>query len=246
VLKVFSVNYDSRAIDLSQNWWTGFRALDAAEAAARDAKAGIQVFEPQPEIPRDEHAFIQMHGSTHFGWIAHYVAPRYAIARHATPLARHGTPRRDGFELWNDRTALPALCMVTGFRKGEKVLTEPYASYVSYFREEAFRTPTWLLMGYGGNDPHINAALRSAADYWGDELRVYVCNWISDEALGDDALFRTAVRQRVGFLGRTGHVWPPDRTSLTDGEIVCGSQIRLTVDGSLMSHLNRICSFFNL
>jgi hypothetical protein len=244
--KVFSLNYDSRVIDLSLGWWTGFRSLDAVEAGTHDSKAGVEIFEPKAEIPSDEHAFIQLHGSTHFDWIAHYIAPRYVIARYPSPLLRHSTPRREGFDLWNDRSAMPSLGMITGFRKGEKILTEPYASYFHHFRQEAFRTPRWLIIGYGGNDPHVNAVLRSASDYWGTQLRAYVCNWLPESTI-EDGSFHAAARQRVAFLGRTGYSWKPERANpLFDGELISGNQIRLTVDGAPTKHLSAISSFLSL
>lgn len=241
--KIFSLNYDTRIVDLSHHWFTGFRALDAAEARERDTKPGIEVYDPMPSIPVLDHAFIQMHGSTHFGWIAHYIAPQYAIARSARPRLKHTTPRRGGFDLWNDRSALPNLSMITGFRKGEKTLAEPYASYAHYFRTEAFRTPRWLLLGYGGGDPNINATLRSASDYWGDRLRAYVCNWLPEASLRDDAKFLEATRQRIGFLGRTGWRTHFDRTSAEDGRFA-NEQIILTHDGRYVQHLDSIDSFF--
>jgi hypothetical protein len=125
LLKVFSLNYDSRVIDLSYDWWTGFRTIGEVEARVHDTKAGVQIFEPAAEIPENANAFVQLHGSTHFGWVAHpYRAPRYIVCRYPQQIMEHGTPRRGGFEYLNDRTALPALTIITGYRKAEKALIE--------------------------------------------------------------------------------------------------------------------------
>jgi hypothetical protein len=242
-VKLFSLNYDSRIIDTEWGWWTGFRRLNADEARARDTKEGTEVFEPCGGIPIDANAFIQVHGSTHFTWVAHYIAPKYAIARHAEPLERHGTPRRGGFELWNDRSALPVLSMVTGFRKGEKVLAEPYASYTNYFRQEAFRSPNWAILGYGGNDPHINAVLTSASDYWGDKLRAYIFNCMSDSIPGRGPEFVKDLRRRVGFLGRNGRRWNADALTVDRGELTLNDQVRISIDGAYAAHLSSLRDF---
>jgi hypothetical protein len=243
-LLVFSLNYDTRVVDISYPWWTGFRTLDENEAGRRDSKAGIQVYDPQPSIPADVDAFVQMHGSIHFGWIAHYIAPLYTIARYQQPLSKHSTPRRNGFELWNDRSAMPTLTMITGFRKGEKTLVEPYASYFHYLRDEAFKTPYWLILGYGGGDPNVNAVLRSAADYWGGRLKAYVCNHLSSQDCGDGQSFREALKRRVGFMGLSGHRWMADQDQVENGQLSSGQCIRLSTDGLYVSHLQHIETFF--
>jgi hypothetical protein len=243
VVKLFSLNYDSRLIDRAGGWWTGFRALDAVEARARDTKVGVEVFEPSEGIPIDRQAFVQVHGSTHFTWIAHYKAPKYVIARRSEPLDRHGTPRRGGFELWNDRSALPVLSMVTGFRKGEKVLAEPYASYTNYLRQEAFRSPYWAILGYGGNDPNINSVLTTASDFWGDRLRAYIFSYMSDDTPREGQALVKELRRRVGFLGKNGLRWNLNDIAVDHAELTLNPQVRISTDGDYAGHIDSLCSF---
>lgn len=146
--KVFSLNYDSRVVDLTNHWWTSFRALDPKEASERDTKPGVEVFEPKPDVPSDVDAFI--------------------------------------------------------------------------------------------------AVLRSAADYWGDRLRVYICSLLSAEAFSDEATFLAAIKERVGFLGATGHRWRPTRSAITaDGVVALGNQIRIAIDGLAFAHANDVRVFLN-
>ncbi len=234
ILKVFTLNYDSRAVNLDEEWWTGFRPLEAAEAQERDTKAGVQVFESCPAIPEQKDAFIQLHGSTHFSWVAHAYRHAYVLCRSPQLLLDHHAPRRYGFEQWSDRTALPALALITGHRKAEKSLVEPYASYFHFLRSEAFRTPNWLIIGYGGGDFHINRTLASAADYWGNRLRAFVCTVAEPSVLSDESAYRKEISPKLALLGRAGvgarsFFSAEDSYKLTD-------QVFLAIDGRHASH----------
>jgi len=77
-----------------------------------------------------------------------------------------------------DRHDSPRVPLIAGRRKAEKGLIEPFSSYLHYFRELAFATPRWLVLGYGGGDYHINGILQSAAEHWGSALRIFVCNYL--------------------------------------------------------------------
>lgn len=244
-LALFSLNYDSSIIDLERYWWTSFRTLDATEAQMHDSGAGVQIFESHPDIPSDVNAFIQLHGSTYFGWIAHpYRAPIYVPCRSARPLDRkRATPRRNGFEQWNDRTALPATLMITGYRKGEKILVEPYAGYYHYLRNEAFRSPNWLILGYGGGDPHINSVLTSASDFWGNKLRAFVCNY-ADPPI-EASYLPTILASKCLYLGANARAFKNGPIRITStGQVMLGSSVRLSLDGRFESHYDEMLAFF--
>jgi len=122
---VFSFNYDTTAIDIGRPWWTGFEV------------GGEGRFRPVAAMP-DADAFIQLLGSTHFSYVEHtYWAPRYVLRRMPLPVANHRAPRRIGFEWTSDRAAVAALPMITGYRKADKLLVEPYASSFSYRTRKA-------------------------------------------------------------------------------------------------------------
>jgi hypothetical protein len=52
--------------------------------------------------------------------------------------------------------------MVTGYGKAEATLWEPFGTYLAALRRTAMLTQTWLIIGYGGSDAHVNACLNSA------------------------------------------------------------------------------------
>lgn len=201
---LYSLNYDSNlAVDTTE-WWTGFGEM--TDTMKKHTKPGDPrlMFRTEASTPQDEPVFAQLHGSTNFGWIENeWRAPHYVIARYPTPRVPHRTPRRIGFEQWGDRTALPVMPMITGFRKAEKILAEPFASYYHCLRTDAFRCNRWLVLGYAVGDPHVNAALESVVDYWGDRLRVWVCNRADPGPwTADDQAYRYDLRRTTAMLGR--------------------------------------------
>jgi hypothetical protein len=55
--------------------------------------------------------------------------------------------------------------MITGMRKTDQLMAEPYATYLASFRAALYATNRWLLMGYGGADTHVNQLLLTALDH---------------------------------------------------------------------------------
>lgn len=52
--------------------------------------------------------------------------------------------------------------MVTGRRKLDQLVLNPYAAYWTRFRHEATMADAWLVVGYSGNDEHVNTGLGNA------------------------------------------------------------------------------------
>jgi hypothetical protein len=243
---LYTLNYDTNLAVGGSVWWTGFEPLSGARLKIHKTGDTRQVFVPRSEPPAGVPIFAQLHGSVLFGWIEHeYRAPHWVIARYPTPPNPHRTPRRIGFEHWSDRTALPLMPMVTAFRKGEKILAEPYASYYHFLRLDAFRCSRWLILGYGGADPHINAVLSSAGDTWDDTLRVYVCN-LGDAAAweGDERHYRYDLRHKSLFMGKVGYPKEPVRGSVRDGVFYASDRLRIAIDGRYEAHFKDIADFF--
>ena len=135
--------------------------------------------------------------------------------------------------------------MITGYRKAEKILIEPYASYFHYLRDALFATPYWVVIGYGGLDFHANATIREAADFWGDRLRVFVINNLPEgvRAHGNDAA--DWMRRTLGPFGRSGRMplsalqeAVPD-----DGVLWLTPRLAVSVDGRSEEHLPRVRRF---
>lgn len=171
-LRVFSLNYDSLVVaNLPRPLWTGFDPAVAAESPFLFA----------PVHPANQDLHIQLHGSINFGLVPDDFESPIRIRRWdgiASPIATWGMTTGSVKDRYLDGHAAPAVPMITGRRKADRILSEPFSSYFHYFRQAAFTTPNWLILGYGGSDPHVNSVLESARRYHGSQLRVAICNWL--------------------------------------------------------------------
>jgi hypothetical protein len=171
-LRTFSLNYDSLVVaNLPKPLWTGFQPAVTAESQ----------FLLAPVYPVDQDLHIQLHGSIHFRLLPNDFDPTTRIRRwddtsgSIAPFEMTSASLRDRYL---DGHTAPALPMITGRRKADRILTEPFSSYFHYFRQAAFTTPNWLILGYSGSDPHVNSILESARHYHGSQLRIGICNWL--------------------------------------------------------------------
>lgn len=168
-LRIFSLNYD-----------------DVPNLAGLDAETGYVPgstrFDPVRFVGMPEgHWHCQLHGSVLFGDgdLLGGALPRFdtrAGAReHRIPYGG-GQPMQDGHQ-----ARLQA--MITGLRKADKVLYEPFATYYSLLRHALLTTERWLVVGYGGGDAHINQALRSARDargQRGDAVHAGIVDYVTE------------------------------------------------------------------
>jgi len=85
------------------------------------------------------------------------------LARFPTRQAARATwDKRSSVRFAFDGTEIPRLPMISGFKKTDYILWEPFGTYWGAFRRAATLSPLWLIVGYGGGDPHVNACLQSA------------------------------------------------------------------------------------
>lgn len=230
--RVFSFNYDTTAIDVAKQWWTGFEV------------GGDGRFQPVRSMP-DKDTFVQLHGSTHFSYVEHpYRAPLWVLRRMPAPVANHRAPRRIGFDWTSDRAAIAALPMITGYRKADKILVEPYASYFSYLRQGLFEARRWIVMGYGGRDLHANAVLRTASDASSD-LRIFVYNRLDEAKRSDADATQAWIRDVLWPFGRIGRVSVSDVTSAIprDGILYLSPALAVSVDGRIRAHEDDVRRF---
>jgi hypothetical protein len=61
--------------------------------------------------------------------------------------------------------------MLSGLRKTEKLVVEPYGLYHQRFSMGLLESPRFLCVGYGGNDTYVNSAIVRARAVHGDRLR---------------------------------------------------------------------------
>jgi hypothetical protein len=149
--------------------------------------------------------------------------------------------------------------MVGSFYVRWKVSTEPDQL------QAAMSTPRWLMLGYGGMDPHVNSVLRTAAEKWGDELRVVVCNQLPEaEAVPDPkgqsrrSYYLTPDRQETA--GRVYDMlkpFPMDYRAFFSGAFTIDcflyggegnrfGRVMLTVDGEYGRHFEAIEKWLHL
>jgi len=148
LLRIVSLNYDDLPWLSNIDFFTGYTGQ--TEFSARDT------IEP-PSLP----SLYQMHGSVRFGSLNWDMA---VIERHSDrSSARTARESIQGPTRFQDGHQATTLAMITGLRKSDKVLHQPYAAYYQALRTLASEIPRWLVVGYGGGDAHVNQALSASA-----------------------------------------------------------------------------------
>jgi hypothetical protein len=251
LLRVFSLNYETSVTDATATqWWTSYSPRPD----------GVEAFIPHAEFPRTQDLNIQLHGSIHFG--LEFAGPE-SVARLRRYPNIADAEKSWGIDASHDHAqdlhVLLPVPMITGRRKADMIQLEPFASYFYYFRQAAMSTPRWLILGYGGSDPHVNSILASAAEKWASELRVAVCNFFFSGADANSSrVYLTRDRQRAAgtvyralsaFKGDyysffkirnaiTAYIWKCCGTKL--------DRILLTSDGQYASNFDKICYWLKL
>ncbi len=153
-------------------------------------------FDPRFEFSTSEDvAFLPLHGSVHF--VPPFSLGQSVIASPLQPLWVQDIHRAEalrqsssvGYSAIKDWQIDPV--MITGRNKLANTVTYPYSAYMSLLRRHAFADDTWFIVGYGGNDAHINAVLGQAL-YTRVGVhhppKIIVCDYGSAATL--DSLFR--------------------------------------------------------
>lgn len=99
-----------------------------------------------------------LHGSVHFGLAVHgngIEVVWFEDLETAQQSFAAGVQMRAG---QRDRQDLYPL-MITGRRKAAATQALPFSTYLSKLRQSADEAGTWVLVGYGGGDTHINVLL---------------------------------------------------------------------------------------
>ncbi len=193
-LRVHSLNYDDLPFSANLAWITGF---------APDGR-----FELTTDWKLAQHTLVQMHGSVR--WAT--TGSEMTFFRSSVRAGREwdGTVGMSAARAYQDGRIAPHSPMITGLRKTDAILSEPYGTYFQLFRQELLSTNRWLIVGYGFGDPHVNAALRSAWASWRQQagyakkgLRVLIVAWASDADLQKDggmAGAGTVLQERLRVL----------------------------------------------
>lgn len=190
-LQIFSLNYDTQPLYSDLQFESGF--VDVNEER-------FQVISPVSLYSKREsgHTFYQLHGSLLFGPLPprepylngtdryHHIARYQDIS-----AARASREMRSSHPTHQDGTPAGSRYMITGLRKADDILHEPFASYYRNFFESLISTPFWVIVGYGGGDPHVNSYIGRAQRYWlerNQRLRIAWVGYAGDEEFaGQDA-----------------------------------------------------------
>lgn len=170
-LKVASLNYDDIPLQTNIPFQDGYKRY-------------FDGFVPSSLYSEpSRHVLLHLHGSVRFGpdVRGQAIIPRYESRDEARSNWEVG---RAEFGSTPDGYTRYSLPMITGFRKPEAIIWEPYGTYQAAFRYFASTIRTWLVIGYGGGDSHVNAVLQSAVldavfNSWYDNrpLRVAVIDY---------------------------------------------------------------------
>ena len=173
-IHLFSLNYDTQPLYSDLAFETGFRSVPGSK---------FQIFSPLEFLEGNyKHLYCQIHGSTLFGYSLTPLegAPPGKLVRYnevgdaidsRNAIRKSKRSKQDGFPSTSD-------CMITGLRKADDILSEPYASYLYQLFQELISTNNWVLIGYGGRDPHINECLRRARHVWKQRAKKLKILWI--------------------------------------------------------------------
>jgi len=167
-LWVFSLNYDDVPEHSNRiKFYSGYDTTKGTGRVHGDSRFySVQLYNGMNQFhDTDANLHLQLHGSVLFGpdLLSHGVLPRFPDRE----LARKSwDDERLRYEITRQPTSggklIPCLPMVTGYGKTNSTLAEPYGTYMGLLRRVAMLTPAWLIVGYGGSDPHVNACLKSA------------------------------------------------------------------------------------
>ena len=172
-LRLMSLNYDDLPAASGIQFFTGFVADDAP----------YQRFVTTPAWPEDQHTWCQLHGSVLFRVKSHaeHGIVRYPNSRAA---ARQKWVDNADWYRYQDGHKSGLSPIITGLRKTDAILSEPFATYAHRLRVEASSCDRWLIIGYGGGDPHINHLLSQARAQWqksGQKHRVIVVGYYEQQ-----------------------------------------------------------------
>lgn len=199
VLNTFSLNYDDMPL-----WQNHIRFRTGFVEKGGDP----QPFDPgRVVVGGATHTFYQMHGSV-----------RFALGGlHGQDIVQFASRLAAGEKHWlssggqsSSRLNAP---MITGRHKTEEMLREPFASYHHAFWAAARQINRWLIIGYGGQDQHINQALTSARRLHGSRFRCVVINFHDANLRGGRIPIRTDheiprfLGAQLPFLNRDFVAW---------------------------------------
>lgn len=125
-----------------------------------------------------------LHGSVHFNIHGHSPVPHPQAGRifwEDTPSVNWSGAVR------NDLLDIP---LVIGSDKPRQILRPPFIHYWSALSAFAGTVDRLLVIGYGGNDPHLNHVLQNIVLWHGNQLRLVICTSVHQWTAALPTLFK--------------------------------------------------------
>ena len=172
-LQVFTLNYDDLIDMASDSWFDGF--LEQSEGKPFHEFDGPSFLQ---NIETEESVLVHLHGSIRFGFNApppgRHVAPGAIVKYRSPPEALGSLQRTFTGETYVDGQIVSLDPIVSGLDKIDKLALNPspYGYYYHGFIRSMIQNSSLLIIGYGGQDPHINRWLREFAKVHGERRKI--------------------------------------------------------------------------
>jgi len=165
-LHVYSLNYDSLPTFSGIDFNTGFNKTEEQN------KFIFRRFSPSEIMLKNKftNLFCQLHGSLLFGKISfkktskeeivmfNDLGSSFAYRKAGSQANNYCSPYKEAQDGYN----IPTIPIITSLRKADDILFEPFGTYMQSFFASLLYTPIWVVVGYGGNDYHINSYISRA------------------------------------------------------------------------------------
>jgi hypothetical protein len=206
-LRISTLNYDDAIERSIQDYWDGFTSDDPGSVDYEGFAITHHV------------ELLHLHGSIRFAPSAPTLEPKGLpeLVRFNTNKA--AAPFRSRPLLYSTSTQAGERIfigpMLSGLRKTDKLVIEPYGLYHHRFVAGLLASPRFLSVGYGGGDVYVNAAAAQARRFHGENFRaVYIIkideNFAIDENVAAfDPLIYRALNAAASHSIQYAHEYGP-------------------------------------
>jgi hypothetical protein len=183
ILQIYSLNYDCLAEKIGTSLITGFD----------DHKGEYSIFSPESLIANSSKSrFIQLHGSCKYA-----LSPidsksngmltfvRYMKEDDAVEMRQNSSI---GSDFAQDGTVMISPYMITGHRKADALLHEPFLSMWIDFSKRSLSTNRLVIIGYSCGDYHVNSVVKNAISVWkrkNSKLKIVFVTYVNPDLIQD-------------------------------------------------------------
>ncbi len=200
VLRIATLNYDDAIERSIDGYWDGFTSDDPG------------VLDYPGFASTHDMELLHLHGSIRFapsdpgsGPTALAELVRFKTNQGAAPY-RSRPLLFSAFTQAGERVFIGP--MLSGLRKTDKLIIEPYGLYHQRFVAGLLASPRFVSIGYGGGDIYVNVALAQARRFHGDKFRaVHITRIPEKMPVTDPAVHRALIVPAVHSI-RFAHEYP--------------------------------------